>query len=232
LRTTALADGLDFTRRAAVEYRSTVGPRSTATALATKSLEWKSVGVSTAASLLGSTSSSTLLHWAAGISGGVEALSVRVVSIRDALTRKEYRQQILNKLTFDGTCTGGAQIGVEVLAAREEVFSGPSTGSVCDFPGGAIVAFVLRVSHGALVSLAESLAHSVNLVDRVTFASSDVVVKVAPAAVLVEVRDLVGDLAGERPERAVLDHGQKLLVDACLIGGHEGESGGGNEFHA
>jgi len=159
-------------------------------------------------------------------------LSVRVVSIWDALTREEHRQKVLYKLTFHGTCTSRAQVSVEVLTARKEVSSGPSTGNVVNFPGSAVVALVLRVSHGALVSLAKGLTHGVYLVDRVTFASPDVVVKVAPAAVLVEVGDLVGDLTGERPERAVLDHGQKLLVDACLIGGHEGESGGGNEFHA
>jgi len=158
-------------------------------------------------------------------------LSMRVVRVRDALARDEHGEEVVDKGSFDGASSGGAGVGVQGLARSIEVTSRSGTSGVRNLPRSAVKALILRVADGTFVALAEDFAHGIDLVDRVTFAASDVVVKVAPASVFIEVGDLLCDLTGEGSERAVLDHGQELLINAGLVGSDEGESGGSDEFH-
>ena len=158
-------------------------------------------------------------------------MSMRVVRVRDALARDEHGEEVVDKSSFDGASSGGAGVGIQRLARSIEVTSRSGTGGVGNFPRSAVETFVLGVTDGTFVALAEDFAHGIDLVNRVTFATSDVVVKVAPASVFIKVGDLLCDLAGESSERTVLDHGQELLVNAGLVGSDEGKSGGSDEFH-
>jgi hypothetical protein len=115
-------------------------------------------------------------------------------------------EQVVNEDTLDGAGSGGARVsGVSGLAGSVSFWALSGTWIVFNFPWNAGFPFVLAVDHGALVSVGQGFTETVDFVDRGTFTSSNVVVKVAPASVLVKSFNRGLDVARESSERRVLD---------------------------
>jgi hypothetical protein len=222
-----------LTVSATVKKLSVVGPASATSSVTIKSFEWKPVWVATAARFFSGNTFDSSFDWATGISGWVEVgVVVSVGVVGDWGSGDQESEQVINKDTFDGAGSGGAVIGWVVgLATGESVWTLAGTWSVVDFPWNARAALGLTIDDGALVSVGKSFAESIDLVDRGTFTSSNVVVEVAPASVLVQSFDSGLDVSRECSERAVLDLAHKLLVDAGFVGSDDGDNGGDGEFH-
>jgi len=187
-----------LTVTAAVQQLSVVSPGSAASSVTVQSFEWESVWVSTAASFFSGDTFDTWFDWASFVVAWVESTGVVSVGVVINLgSRQEEGKQRINKLSFDGTSKSGTVIGVQVVTRISQVDSGTGTWLVSNFPWDARFASGFRVQDGALVSVSQSFAKSIDFVDWGTFTSSNVIVEVAPASVLVEGVDGVSDVSGE-----------------------------------
>ena len=83
------------------------------------------------------------------------------------------------------------------LAIGESVGSGTLTWLVSYFPWDARFTGGFGIDDGALVSVGESFAESVEFINRGTFASANVIVEVTPASVFIEIGYGGGDVSGE-----------------------------------
>jgi len=192
-----LTVGFDLTVTAAVKKLSVVSPGTATGSVTVQSFEWKSVWVSTAASLFTGNSFDTWFDWASFTMAGIESVAVSVGVVVDLGSRKEVGKERVNELSFDGTSHSGAVFGVQLVARGFQVNSGSGSWVVGDFPWHTRFTGGFGVDDGALVSISQSFAESVDFVDWGTFTSSNVIIEVAPASVLVELVDGVSDVTGE-----------------------------------
>ena len=208
-----LAVSLDLTVAAAVEELSVVGSGTAAGSVTIEGLEWESVWVGTAASLLAANALHAWLDWASLVVAWVESVVVSISVVVDLGSGEKKSEQRVNKLSFDGTSVSGAVVGVQTVARFSQVDTGTGTWSVADFPWDARFAGSFGIDDSALVSVSQSFTESVNFVDWGTFTSSNVVIKVTPASVFVQRVDGVGNVTGKSSEGAVSDKTEKLSVD-------------------
>ena len=195
-----------MTVTAAIEKLGVIGSASAASSVTIESFEWKPVWVGTATVFL-SRGFDTGFDWASGVGGRVEvAVVVSVGFVGDLGSGDQESKQVINEDTLDGAGSGGARVTlVGVPAGLVSFWALSGAWKVIDFPRNAGFTFVFTVDHCALVAVGESFTETVDLVHRGTFTSSNVVVKVAPASVLVESFNRGLDVAGESSERRVLD---------------------------
>jgi len=226
-----LTVGFDLTVTAAVKKLGVVSPGTATGSVTVQSFEWKSVWVSTAASFLAGNSFDTWFDWASFVVAGIKSVVVSVGVVVDLGSRKEKSEERINKLSFDGTSVSGTVFGVQVVTRVSQVDSSSGSWVVRNFPWDTRFAGGFGVNDGALVSISQSFTESIDFVDWGTFTSSNVIVEVAPASVLIESFDGVGDVSGESSEGGVLNLSHKLSVDGGLVGGGEGDERGESEFH-
>jgi len=155
----------------------------------------------------------------------VESVVVSEVVVVDLGSGQEEGEERVNKLSFDGTSVSGTVIGVQGVARVSEVDTGTGTWIVSDFPWHTRFTGSFGVDDGALVSISEGFTESVDFVDWGTFTSSNVIVEVAPASVLVEGVDGVSDVSGESSKGTVSDEGEDLSVDAVFVSGGQSDQG-------
>ena len=106
-----LAVSLDLTVAAAVEELSVVGSGTAAGSVTIEGLEWESVWVGTAASLLAANALHAWLDWAAGVGARVEiGVVVSVLVVSDWRARDEKGEQVIDKDTLDGASSCGTRI--------------------------------------------------------------------------------------------------------------------------
>ena len=127
----------------------------------------------------------------------VESVIVSVGVVVDLGSGEEEGKERINKLSFDGASVSGTVFSVQGVTRISQVDTGTGTWVVSNFPWDARFAGGFRVQNGALVSVSQSFAESIDFVDWGTFTSSNVIVEVAPASVLVEGVDGVSDVSGE-----------------------------------
>jgi len=192
-----LTVGFDLTVTAAVKKLGVVSPGTATGSVTVQSFEWKSVWVSTAASFLAGNSFDTWFDWASFVVAGIESVVVSVGVVVDLGSGKEKSEERINELSFDGTSVSGAVIGVQVVTRVSQINSSSGSWVVGDFPWNTRFTGGFGVDDGALVSISQSFAESVDFVDWGTFTSSNVIIKVTPASVLVELVDGVSDVTGE-----------------------------------
>jgi len=192
-----LTVGFDLTVTAAVKKLSVVSPGTATGSVTVQSFEWKSVWVSTAASFFTGNSFDTWFDWASFVVAGIKSVVVSVGVVVDLGSRKEKSEERINKLSFDGTSVSGTVVGVQVVTRSFQVNSSSGSWVVGDFPWDTRFTGGFGVDDGALVSISQSFAESVDFVDWGTFTSSNVIIKVAPASVLVELVDGVSDVTGK-----------------------------------
>jgi len=192
-----LTVGFDLTVTAAVKKLGVVSPGTATGSVTVQSFEWKSVWVSTAASFLAGNSFDTWFDWASFVVAGIESVVVSVGVVVDLGSGKEKSEERINELSFDGTSVSGAVIGVQVVTRVSQINSSSGSWVVGDFPWDTRFTGGFGVDDGALVSISQSFAESVDFVDWGTFTSSNVIIKVTPASVLVELVDGVSDVTGE-----------------------------------
>jgi len=215
---------------ATVQQLSVVSPGTATSSVTIQSFEWESVWVSTAASFFSGDTFDTWFDWASFVVAWVESVVVSVGVVINLRSRQEEGKQRINKLSFDGTSKSGTVIGVQVVTRISQVDSGTGTWLVSNFPWDARFASGFRVQDGALVSVSQSFAKSIDFVDWGTFTSSNVIVEVAPASVLVEGVDGVSDVSGESSEGTVSDKSKDLSVDAVFVSGGQSDQRGNSEF--
>jgi hypothetical protein len=219
-----------LTVTAAVKKLSVVGSGTATGSVSVKSFEWKSVWVSAAAGFLAGNTFDSRFDWATFVVAGIETVVVSVGVVIDLGSRQEESEKTVNELTFDGASVSGTVVVVQGVARVSEVDAGTGSWVVGDFPWDARFTGGFGIDDGTLVSVSESFAESVDFIDRGTFTSANVVVEVAPASVLVQRVDGVGDVTGESSERAVSDKRKDLSVDAVFVSGGKSHEGGCNEF--
>jgi hypothetical protein len=88
-------------------------------------------------------------------------------------------------LTLNSASVSGTVVVVQGVAGVSEVDTGTGTWSVWDLPWDARFTSGFGIDDGALVSVSESFAESVDFIYWGTFTSANVVVEVTPASVLV-----------------------------------------------
>ena len=215
---------------AAVKKLSVVGSGTATGSVSVKSFEWKSVWVSAAASFLTGNTFDSRFDWASFVVAGIETVVVSVGVVIDLGSRQEESEKTVNELTFDGASVSSTVVVVQGVARVSEVNTGAGSWVVNDFPWDAGFTGGFGIDDGALVSVTKSLTESIDFIDRGTFTSANVVVEVAPASVLVQRVDGVGDVAGESSERAVSDKGKNLSIDAVFVSGSQSDQRGDSEF--
>ena len=174
-----------MTVTAAVKKLSVVGPGTATSSVTVQSFEWKSVWVSTATSFFSGNSFDTWFDWASFVVAWVESVVVSVGVVIDLGSRQEKSEERINKLSFDGASVSGTFVIVQGDARVSQVNTGTGTWLVSNFPWDARFASGFRVQDGALVSISQSFAKSIDFVDWGTFTSSNVIVEVAPASVFI-----------------------------------------------
>jgi len=181
----------------ALEGEAVEGPVTAALPVAADGLEGEPIGVRAAAGLVGR--ATTVLLGGAN-SGLIEAVGV-LLGVVDTVTRDESVQQVSDESTLDGAGPGSTvAVGVVLGALAGDADVGAADGGdVLDLPRDTGGALVFGVPHGALVAVSEDLAHLVDGVLGLALASAVVVIKVAPAAVLVDGPDGLTDGSGESP---------------------------------
>merc|ERR1712156_255445 len=192
-----LTVGFDLTVTAAVKKLRVVSPGTATSSVTVQSFEWKSVWVSTAASFFSGDTFDTWFDWASFVVAWVESVLVSVGVVVDLRSRKKKSEERINKLSFDGTSVSGTVFGVQVVTRVSQVDSSSGSWVVRNFPWDTRFAGGFGVNDGALVSISQSFTESIDFVDWGTFTSSNVIVEVAPASVLVEGVDGVSDVSGE-----------------------------------
>ena len=176
-----------MTVTAAVEKLSVVGSGTATGSVSVKSFEWKSVWVSAAASFLAGNTFDSRFDWASFVVAGIETVVVSVAVVIDLGSGQEESEETVNELTFDGASVSGTFVVVQGDARVSEVDTGAGSWVVGDFPWDARFTGGFGVDDGALVSVSEGFAESVDFIDRGTFASANVVVEVAPASHRVDI---------------------------------------------
>jgi len=225
-----LTVGFDLTVTAAVKKLSVVSPGTATGSVTVQSFEWKSVWVSTAASFFSGDTFDTWFDWASFVVAWVESVVVSVSVVIDLGSRQEKSEQRVNKLSFDGASVSGTVFGVQAVTRVSQVDTGSGTWLVRNFPWNARFTGGFGIDDSALVSISQSFAKSVDFVDWGTFTSSNVIIKVAPASVLVEGVDGVSDVSGESSEGTVSDKSKDLSVDAVFVSGGQSDQRGNSEF--
>jgi len=218
------AVGLHLSVRAAVQERRVVGSATAAGTLTVQGLEWKSLRVGSATLLLSAIALSTLLHWATGIVRWVKSVAVSVLVVVDsAASGKQERECVVGKLAFNHASVGSALVLVSLEARGSKVSTSTRSREVGNLPWGAIDAGIFGVDDSALVAFVQGLTESIDLVDWGSLTTSNVVVKVTPAAVFVQLTKRARcDSGGERPWQAgVLDQINNLALDSVKIGEDE-----------
>jgi len=171
---------------AAVKKLSVVGSSTATGSVSVKSFEWKSVWVSATASFLAGNTFDTGFNWATFVMASIESAGVVSVSVViDLRSRQKKSEKTVNELTFNSASVSGTFVVVQGNARVSEVDTGTGTWLVGDFPWDARFTGGFGINDGALVSVSESFAESVDFIDWGTFTSANVVVEVAPASVLV-----------------------------------------------
>jgi len=219
-----------LTVTAAVKKLSVVSPGTATGSVTVQSFEWKSVWISTTASFFSRNTFDTWFDWASFVVAWVKSVVVSVGIIINLRSGQEKSEQRINKLSFDGTSVFGTVISVQGVARVPQVDTGTGTWLVGNFPWNARFTGGFRVQNGALVSVSQSFAKSIDFIDWGTFTSSNVIIKVAPASVLVEGVDGVSDVSGESSEGAVSDKSKDLSVDAVFVSGGQSDQRGKGEF--
>jgi len=181
----------------ALEGQAVEGPVTAALPVTADGLEGEPIGVRAAASFVGR---STAVLLGGADSGLIKAVSV-LLRLVDTVARDESVQQVSDESTLDGAGPGSTvAVGVVLGALAGDADVGAADGGdVLDLPRDTGGALVFGVPHGALVAVSEDLAHLVDGVLGLALASAVVVIKVAPAAVLVDGPDGLTDGSGESP---------------------------------
>ena len=174
-----------MTVTAAVKKLSVVGSGTATGSVSVKSFEWKSVWVSAAARFLAGNTFDSGFDWATFVVAGIETVVVSVAVVVDLGSGKEKGEKTVNELTFDGASVSGTVVVVQGVARVSEVDTGTGSWVVDGFPWDARFTGGFGIDYGALVSVSESFAESIDFIDWGTFTSANVVVEVAPASVLV-----------------------------------------------
>jgi len=210
---------------AALESEAVEGPVAAAFPVATDSLVREPIWVAAAASFVGGTSAVLL----SGADGSlVETVVVLEVGVDGVATDKGV-QEVGHESALHGAGPGSAvAVGVVLGALAGDADVGAADGrGVLDLPRDAGGAFVFSVPHGALVAVMKDLAHLINSILGLALASAVVVAKVAPAAVLVDLLDGLGDGAGEClfNDNTIHLHGVIIFKEYSSkgSGGQEGE---------
>jgi len=211
---------------AALESEAVEGPVAAAFPVATDSLVREPIWVAAAASFVGGTAAVLL----SGADGSlVETVVVLEVGVDGVATDKGV-QEVGHESALHGAGPGSAvavRVVLGALAGDADVGAADGRG-VLDLPRDAGGAFVFSVPHGALVAVMKDLAHLINSILGLALASAVVVAKVAPAAVLVDLLDGLGDGAGEslHVTRSFLSHERGIISQEFSgkdSGGQEGE---------
>jgi len=186
-----LAIGFDLTASTAVQEFRIVGSTATTSSSTVKRLVRESVGVGAAASLRTANIWVALFHRASSIGSWVEfAVVVAIGVVGNWYARDEEGEQVVHEDALDAACADGAVVARVRFGARAEaVATGTGTGLILLLPRYALFVLILGVDHGALVAVGQRLTKSVDFVHWRSLAPSHVVVKVAPAAVLVQLLD-------------------------------------------
>merc|ERR1712156_768305 len=225
-----LTVGFDLTVTAAVKKLSVVSPGTATGSVTVQSFEWKSVWVSTATGFFSRDTFDTWFDWASFVVAWVESVVVSVGVIVDLGSRQEEGEERVNKLSFNGASVSGTVIRVQGVTRVSQVDTSSGSWVVGDFPWDTRFTGGFGVDDGALVSISQSFAKSIDFVDWGTFPSSNVIIKVAPASVLVEGVDGVSDVSGESSEGRVSDKSKDLSVDAVFVSGGQSDQRGKGEF--
>lgn len=153
--------------------------------VATVGFEWVSVGVETATRLFAV--DATCLGGAADVH--IEAFAVLGAHV-ELESAEECLEDVGNEFSFNDARVDFAIVtGVLRLAkVHQNIDLTLVGGYVANFPGRALrLARLISINHGTIVALVERLTKRVHLVDRLTFAFTVILLKVAPAAVLIDV---------------------------------------------
>jgi len=173
---------------AAVEKSGVVGSPSAACSFAVKGFVRESVGVSAAAFFLSAVPFSSNFHWATGVVSWVKSVAVAVLIVVDSTSdSQKVAKSVIGKLTFDGAGVSSTEIiCVSFKTSVSHFSSDPRPWKVTNFPRGTLDPLIFRINNRALVTFVQRFAESIDFVDWSSLTTSNIVVKVTPAAVFVE----------------------------------------------
>jgi len=170
-----------------------VGLASTATSCTTIGLKRVSEWIQTAATVL---TSLTLPCRALGVH--IESLVMQVCQVvlvaADETLENGHHKPLLNDTAVHGA---RGLVGVSGSTFFDDGIESGGGRIVVDFPWNALFARFSSVNNSAFVAFVKHFANGVNVVDWLRFTFSVIVVKVAPAAVLVNFREECTDHVGD-----------------------------------